>query len=84
MFSAPRALHRNNVFLGRAVTTYPTSKERMCAGGKYIYKEDNVVVDGNLITARGPGNALEWSLAIITFLVGKEKSDEVAKSIIAK
>lgn len=51
-------------------------------GGKYQYKEDRVVVDGNLITSRGPGTAMEWSLAITAYLVGQEKAAEIAKSML--
>jgi len=37
---------------------------------------------GSLITSRGPGTAMEWSLAISEYLVGKEKADEVAKGML--
>lgn len=37
-----------------------------------------MVVDGNIVTSRGPGTALEFSLALVHQLYGKEKADEVA------
>ena len=41
--------------------------------------QDEVVVDGNVITARGPGIAMKFALALIEALCGKAKADEVAK-----
>lgn len=40
--------------------------------------EQRVVVDGNLITSRGPGTALEFALALVEQLYGSEKAKEVA------
>ncbi len=37
-----------------------------------------VVVDGNCITAQGPGTALTFSLKLVELLFGKEKEKEVA------
>ena len=41
-----------------------------------------MTVDGNLITSRGVGTAIEFSLKLIEILVGKEKADEIAESIV--
>jgi len=35
-------------------------------------------VDGNLVTSRGPGTALEFALALVEQLYGSEKAKEVA------
>jgi len=40
--------------------------------------EQRVVVDGNLVTSRGPGTALEFALALVEQLYGSEKAKEVA------
>ena len=37
-----------------------------------------VVVDGNLITSRGPGTAFEFALTIVEMLYDKGKAEEVA------
>ena len=40
--------------------------------------DQRVVVDGSIITSRGPGTALEFALQLVKELYGKEKADEVA------
>lgn len=40
--------------------------------------ESRVVVDGNLITSRGPGTAVEFALQLVESLFGKGKREEVA------
>ena len=37
-----------------------------------------VVVDGNLLTSKGPGTALEFALALVALLFGPRKAEEVA------
>jgi len=42
-----------------------------------------VVVDGNCITSQGPGTALEFSLKLVELLFGSQKSQELAKAMLA-
>ncbi len=44
--------------------------------------EDRVVVDGNVITSRGPGTSLEFSLRLVEELYGKEKAQELQKAML--
>ena len=44
---------------------------------------ERVVEDGNLITSRGAGTALDFGLALVRRLFGEEKAKEVAESIMA-
>lgn len=46
------------------------------------YSEDRVVVDGKIITSRGPGTALLFSLTIVEALLGKVKREEIAGPMI--
>ncbi|KAJ8956391.1 hypothetical protein NQ318_015129 [Aromia moschata] len=80
--AAPTALKAHGVALGKNVTSYPAMKPQMEEGGNYSYKEDNVVVDGNVITSRGPGTAFDFALTIVDKLAGKEKASEVAKAML--
>ncbi|GAA6000394.1 hypothetical protein JCM10207_007994 [Rhodosporidiobolus poonsookiae] len=62
--------------LGGRITSHPSVKGDL--EKHYDYCEDRVCVEGNLVTSRGPGTALEWSLQIVEILAGKAKRDEVA------
>jgi 4-methyl-5(b-hydroxyethyl)-thiazole monophosphate biosynthesis len=43
--------------------------------------DQRVIVDDNLITSQGAGTALDFGLAMVEALCGKEMADEVAASI---
>ncbi len=63
-------------------TSYPGKLSSGENCGTYL--EEEVVVDGNIITSRGVGTAIAFSLAIIEILKDKEKADQIAASIIYK
>jgi putative intracellular protease/amidase len=48
------------------------------------FSEGNVVVDGNLITSRGPGTAGEFALALVSALVGEEAAAKLASGALLK
>lgn len=48
---------------------------------RYI-DDKTVVVDGNLVTSRGPATAFEFALKLGEILVGLEKSKEVASGML--
>ncbi len=39
--------------------------------------QDSVVVDGNLVTSRGPGTAFAFAVKLVEILVGKEAADKL-------
>lgn len=58
---------------GRKMTCYDGFEDALIAKGAEYVKE-GVVVDGNMITGRGPGWATEFGLAIVESLCGPEKA----------
>ena len=44
----------------------------------------DVVKDNNIITSRGAGTAIDFSLALIEELLGKDKSQEIKEQILYK
>jgi len=44
--------------------------------------ESRVVVDGNCITSRGPGTAIEFALKLVEILYGKERALEVGEPMV--
>src|SRR5512135_2734463 len=69
--AAPYVLANAGVLAGKRVTSYPTYKDRLGGG---VYEEKSVVVDGNVLTSRGAGTALNFGLAIVEKIVGREKA----------
>lgn len=79
--AAPTALLAHSVGLGKAITSYPSLKDKLTE--KYKYVDDQIVVqDGQLLTSRGPGTATVFALKLTEILVGVEKAQEVAKGML--
>ncbi len=74
------AIHTAKVFQGRKATSYPSLRAEV--EDLYDYQEDQVVVDGNLITSRGPATAMAFALVIVEHLMGKSKRDQVAEGLL--
>ncbi|MFT7619115.1 MAG: 4-methyl-5(b-hydroxyethyl)-thiazole monophosphate biosynthesis [Planctomycetota bacterium] len=69
--AAPMALGPSGVTKDRCVTSYPGF------GDRFDYKqylENRVVIDGKVITSRGPGTSLEFALELVRALCGDEKA----------
>jgi 4-methyl-5(b-hydroxyethyl)-thiazole monophosphate biosynthesis len=77
--AAPIVLASAGLLQGKRATSYPSYKDRL-GGAKY--EEKSVVVDGNLLTSRGPGTALAVGLAIVERLVGKEKAQKIKEAML--
>jgi 4-methyl-5(b-hydroxyethyl)-thiazole monophosphate biosynthesis len=73
--AAPSVLIKAGVLQGRRATVSPSGKAQVEACAHF--SEDRVVVDGNLITSRSPGTALEFALKLVEVLAGKEKMLQV-------
>lgn len=65
--AAPIALEAAGVLEGKRATSYP-GFELPSAD----YQEERVVEDGQIVTSRGPGTAIEFSLALVARLVSEE------------
>ena len=61
---------------GRRMTCYDGFEDALIAKGAEYVKE-GVVVDGNIITGRGPGWAVEFGLSILAHVKGQEIADKV-------
>ena len=77
--AAPLALKAAGVIQGAQITSFP-GMEREFAGEKY--REERVVKDGNVLTSRGPGTALEFALAVVADLEGKAAADKLRSGML--
>jgi 4-methyl-5(b-hydroxyethyl)-thiazole monophosphate biosynthesis len=74
--AAPVVLAASGVLKGRRATCYPGFEAYM--DGDFVHATDPVVEDGPVITSRGPGTALAFSLALAERLVGADEARAVS------
>ena len=79
--AAPSIFGHRGIVKGRKACCYP-GFEADLEGAEVCY--DSVSVSDHVITSRGMGCAIDFSLAIITVLLGSEEAESKAKSIIYK
>ena len=75
--AGPTVLEAAGVLKGKRATSYPGNPLPSA-----VFVEDRVVVDGKLITSRGPGTALDFALAIAERLAGKEAADKTRSAML--
>ena len=66
--AAPMVLGRLGILEGKMSTIYPGMEEELKGG---IPMKNRVVVDGNIITSKGPGTAMEFSVELAGILKDK-------------
>jgi protein deglycase len=74
------ALSGTGVLDGKRATCYPGLEKHF--GASVTRTDERVVVDGKVVTSRGPGTALEFSLALVEQLVSKQKADELREGML--
>jgi len=79
--AAPLVLSKARILIDRKVTCYPGCEaELVCRE----FSEERVVVDGNIVTSRGPGTAEEFALKCIAVIGGVEISEKIKNQIVAR
>lgn len=68
-------LETKGLLKGKKATAHPGFTDKLTDQSA---AEQRVVVDGKLITSRGPGTAFQFSLQLVESLFGAEKAKEVA------
>lgn len=77
--AAPIVLEEAGLLSDRVVTSYPGFEEELESCN---YLQDRVVVDGNIITGRGPGVAVEFALKLVEYLVDNKKVEELKATML--
>lgn len=76
--AAPMVLGKLGVLKGRKATCYPGFEQYLKGA---IFTAAPVEKDGNIITANGPGAAMDFALAIVDMLLGKDKVKELKEAM---
>lgn len=77
--AAPSVLGQNGILGGKRATCHPGWEDKL-TGAEVL--EENAVTDGNIITSRGMGTAIDFSLAIIRKLADDGTVEQVRKGIV--
>jgi 4-methyl-5(b-hydroxyethyl)-thiazole monophosphate biosynthesis len=78
--AAPGVLAHAGLLDGREATSYPGFLGQDSAPGIRL-SESPVVIDGKVVTSRGPGTAIDFALALIGLLEGKDAADAVGRRL---
>lgn len=79
--AAPSVLAGYGYLEGRRATSNPQFAGQVNIAG-VDYSEDPVVVDGSVVTSRGPGTAMDFALQLVEMLAGKETRDKVEGGLV--
>jgi len=77
--AAPMVLATAGLLDGKHATSFPGA---LSAFGKVHLQNTAVVEDKKIITSRGPGTAMDFSLTLVERLAGKAKRDEVEAGLV--
>ena len=77
--AAPGVLGKYGLLEGKNACSYPEHEKNLM--GANVSREP-VVVDGNIVTSRGLGTAMEFGFKLLEMLVSKEKADQIKTAIV--
>lgn len=77
--AAPSVLGQSGVLQGKHATCHPGWEEKLAGA---ICSEETAVTDGNIITSRGMGTSIDFSLAILNKIVDEDTVAHVRQGIV--
>jgi len=78
--AAPKVLASAGVLSGRRATSFPGILEKLDLPNTDIVDQP-VVIDGKVVTSRGPGTAMDFALQLIELLSGSDKRNSVESAL---
>ncbi|MFP4372554.1 MAG: DJ-1 family glyoxalase III [Halanaerobium sp.] len=79
--AAPIVLDAAGILEGKNATSYPGFDDEMPSCN---YQEKRVVIDGNIITGRGPGVAMEFAMTIVEYLLDARERAQLEDAMLVK
>ncbi len=77
-------LGHTSVLNGKKFTCYPDMEDQVATDCTGTWCDDRVVVDGDLITSRGPGTAMEFGYAVAEYFNGEGSCDQLKQGMLFK
>lgn len=79
--AAPMVLGQLGVLKGKEAVCYPGFEDQLIDAQ---IKSDSCIQSGNVITGRGPGAALDFSLKLVETIKGKAAADQLAEGMLVQ
>jgi 4-methyl-5(b-hydroxyethyl)-thiazole monophosphate biosynthesis len=80
--ASPRILADAGLLKNKRITHYPTALTPLQLEATEVHLEQAVVRDGQVITSRGPGTAMDFALELVEVLAGKTIRDQVESDLV--
>ncbi len=77
--AAPSILGHKGLLDGKKATCYTGFETQL---GNAVISEDKVCIDGNIITSRGAGTAMEFAFALVKLLTSEGRCNVLKKSVL--
>ncbi|CAA7397426.1 unnamed protein product [Spirodela intermedia] len=77
--SPAMVLEPHGLLKAKKATSYPAMWSSLSDPSE---SQNRVLVDGNLITSQGPGSSMEFALAVVEKLFGRQRTLDLAKSLV--
>jgi len=78
--AAPKVLLKNGVLDGKQATAYPGALNTLDTS-KVKLNDKAIQIDGNVITSKGPGTAMDFALLLIEILLDAEARRQVEEPL---
>lgn len=79
--AAPSILGMLGLLNGKEATCYPGWEDKLTGA---LFAKEPCIVDGTIVTGRGAGSAMEFSLKLVELLLNKETANEHARRMVAE
>lgn len=77
--AAPMVFGAQGILEGKKATIYPGMEDRLIGAEP---QNEKVVVDGKIITSRGPATAMPFAIKLVELLKGKPAAADLAKGLL--
>ncbi|MBD3242346.1 MAG: DJ-1 family protein [Chitinivibrionales bacterium] len=77
--AAPSVLGKAGILDQKTATCYPGFEPQLHGA---VLSDKAVVIDGNVITSRGPGTAIPFAIELIAYLVDRATANTVAEKVL--
>ena len=81
---SPTVLKAAGITNGRTVTCHPGVASEFGEGSGATHLDERVVVDGRMVTSKGPGTAIEFAYTLVEILVSEEAVARVNHEVLAR